>query len=277
MQLRKIGFVGAGKMAQALAAGFSRTVPGVSFVFVDPSSAAQEAFQQCVNRERSNANTCQITCVSSSQSVFDKCELVVLATKPQMAESALAGLSRRNPSANLVVSIMAGVTIGRIRELCGQQRIIRIMPNTPCLIGLGASAMATSEAVLDDEQSTIEHLLASVGIVEKVTEDLLDAVTGLSGSGPAFVFSFVESMIRAGIAVGLPPVLADRLARQTVLGAASMLSEPENSPAELRSQVTSPGGTTLAGLAMLEKYEFERAIVEAVLKATARAKELGES
>lgn len=294
--MQKIGFIGAGKMAQALAGGIAQGSPAIQFVIVDPSPDAQIAFQRRIMEAHHNASNPQtselkvldadttgkrskplVTSVADSQQVFDACQTIFLAVKPQMAASALANLRDLNPFSKLIVSVMAGVTTDRIQELTHQRKVVRIMPNTPCLIGLGASAMACTESVSAAEADSIHSFLESIGIVERVEESLMDAVTGLSGSGPAYVFSFIESLVRGGIVAGLDPQVSDRLARQTVLGAVTLLNRMNATPAELKHQVTSPGGTTLAGLERLEKLGFDEAIIQAVVYATRRSRELGQS
>jgi pyrroline-5-carboxylate reductase len=308
---KKIGFIGAGRMAQAIAGGIASCNASARFVIVDPNSAAQDRFRDCVrsamcaqakrgteravvdcenphlagndliieaggHQPQINSTNIdqQVIVVPSAQDVFDQCQTVLLAVKPQYFVEALKGLRGDDDSEWLVVSVMAGVTISRIRELTRCKKIIRTMPNTPCLVGQGAIGMCHTESVSPSEFESVRSMFESLGLVATVDETLLDAVTGLSGSGPAYVFQFVESMTRGGIAAGLPADIADQLSRQTVLGAATMLSQLGTSPPVLREQVTSPGGTTLAGLNQLAERGFDTAIVQAILAATARSKEL---
>ena len=174
----------------------------------------------------------------------------------------------------LVISIMAGVTISRIQELTQAKRVVRVMPNTPCLVGEGASGIAAGAGADADDIKRVSQLLQSVGTVVEVAEEQMDAVTGVSGSGPAYVFRFIESLIEGGVAEGLSRDVAATLAVQTVLGAAKLVVETGEDPAVLRDRVTSPGGTTLAALNSLEADGFDRAIVSAVAAAVARSKEL---
>jgi pyrroline-5-carboxylate reductase len=203
---------------------------------------------------------------------------VVLAVKPDVAaaackEVATAGCDR-------VLSIAAGVTIAALEEALGGAgpgsiRVVRAMPNTPALVGAGAAAIAPGTEATDDDLEWAEGILGAVGAVVRVPEKLLDAVTGLSGSGPAYVFLVVEAMVEAGVLVGLPRDVSERLTVQTVLGSARLLAETEQSAPALRAAVTSPGGTTAAGLRALERAGVRAAFLEAVAAATARARELG--
>ena len=181
--------------------------------------------------------------------------------------------------ASLWISIAAGVRIASLEaRLSSAARIVRAMPNTPALIRKGATAFCGNARARTDDLAAARSLFDSVGLTwQAPAEELLDAVTGLSGSGPAYVFAFLEALIEAGVAVGLPRDAAAQLAEQTVYGAARLVRESNRSPAELRQQVSSPGGTTLAGLERLEALDFARALREAVAAATQRARELGEA
>jgi pyrroline-5-carboxylate reductase len=201
----------------------------------------------------------------------------VVAVKPGdvpgvCAELAGAGVGR-------LLSIAAGVTIGVIERACGPRnpavRVVRAMPNTPALVGSGASAVAGGTAVAEDDLAWAESILSAVGMVVRVAEPALDAVTGLSGSGPAYVFLVAESLIDAGVLVGLPRDVSTRLTVQTLLGAARLLAETDDGPAALRAAVTSPGGTTAAGLRRLEDHAVRAAFLDAVEAATERSRQLG--
>lgn len=174
-----------------------------------------------------------------------------------------------------ILSIAAGVTLAQLEAAAGAGvAVVRAMPNTPALVGAGASAIAGGSSATDDDLAWAESLLGSVGVVVRVTEKQLDAVTGLSGSGPAYVFLVAEAMIDAGVVAGLPRDLAVTLATQTLLGSARLLAEGDASPADLRAAVTSPGGTTAAGVRELERAAVRGAIVDAVMAARDRATEL---
>ena len=176
-----------------------------------------------------------------------------------------------------VLSIAAGVTIATLEEhLADGTPVVRAMPNTPALVGLGASAIAAGTNATDHDLDWAERLLAAVGLVVRVKEPLLDAVTGLSGSGPAYVFLVAEALIEAGVLAGLPREVSEALSVQTLLGAATLLSTSDDGAEALRAAVTSPGGTTAAGLRVLEQHGLRSALLEAVAAATARSRELGQ-
>ena len=206
------------------------------------------------------------------------CDAAVIAVKPTDVEGAcraVAGAGSRR-----VLSIAAGVTIARLEEwLGGADRrapaVLRAMPNTPALVGAGASALAPAPDAVTDDLDWARSVLGAVGTVEVVPEALLDAVTGLSGSGPAYVFLVAEALIDAGVLAGLPRPVAERLAVQTIAGAGRLLAESGQSPAELRAAVTSPGGTTAAGLQALEARAVRAAVLEAVAAAAERSRALG--
>jgi pyrroline-5-carboxylate reductase len=177
-----------------------------------------------------------------------------------------------------VLSIAAGVTIATLEQhLAANTPVVRAMPNTPALVGLGASAIAAGTHAGDADLQWAENLLAAVGLVVRVKESLLDAVTGLSGSGPAYVFLVAEALIEAGVLAGLPRDVSEALSVQTLLGAATLLSTSDEGAEALRAAVTSPGGTTAAGLRVLEQHRVRSALLEAVAAATARSRELGGS
>jgi pyrroline-5-carboxylate reductase len=175
-----------------------------------------------------------------------------------------------------VLSIAAGVPLARLEAALGRGLpVVRAMPNTPALVRAGAAAIAPGSAATDDDLAWAEGILGAVGTVVRVPESLLDAVTGLSGSGPAYVFLMVEALTEAGVLVGLPRDVSAALVTQTLLGSARLLTETGDGPEALRAAVTSPGGTTAAGLRALETAGFRAALLEAVAAATARSKELG--
>lgn len=202
--------------------------------------------------------------------------VVVLAVKPQDADGAVSEIGSTAPGA-LLLSVCAGVTLARLgRGLPSGAPIVRVMPNTPALIGCGASVYCANEQVSAAQRWMAEALLAAVGEVYPVEkEELLDAVTGLSGSGPAYAFVFLEALADGGVLMGLPRPLAKALASQTLLGAARLARESGEHTAELKDRVASPGGTTIAGVRELEAGGFRGAVIEAVRAATLRSRELG--
>jgi pyrroline-5-carboxylate reductase len=200
-------------------------------------------------------------------------QAVLLCVKPAGIIPLITSLQGVKES-RLLISIAAGVTLKAMEAAAGHHRVIRVMPNTPALIGQGASAYALGSKCTSADRAVAESLLGAVGSVTQVAESLLDAVTGLSGSGPAYVFTFIEALADGGLAEGLSREQALQLAAQTVAGAAALVLQSGQHPAILRDQVTSPGGTTIAGLAALEARAFRSACIEAVRAATRRAREL---
>ena len=198
----------------------------------------------------------------------------VLAVKPADVPAAAGAVARAG--VERVLSVAAGVTIATLQEALGPGvPVVRAMPNTPALVGAGAAAIAGGESAGEDDLAWAKDVLGAVGTVVRVSEPLLDAVTGLSGSGPAYVFLVAEALIEAGVLVGLPRPTAETLAIQTLLGSARLLAEGTDGPAALRAAVTSPGGTTAAGLRELERHGVRSALLEAVVAATERSRALG--
>lgn len=201
-------------------------------------------------------------------------EGAVVAVKPGDVEAACRALA--GAGIGRVLSIAAGVTLARLESWLGEGvAVVRAMPNTPALVGCGAAAIAPGSAATEQDLGWAEEILSAVGEVERVPEKLLDAVTGLSGSGPAYVFLVAEALIEAGVANGLPRTVSETLTIQTLLGSARLLAESGERPEGLRAAVTSPGGTTAAGLAALEKRAVRAAFMEAVTAATERSRALG--
>lgn len=200
-------------------------------------------------------------------------EGTILAVKPGDVEAACAEVAAAGT--DRVLSIAAGITIARLEQVLGPVPVVRAMPNTPALVRAGASAIAGGSHAGDADLDWADEVLASVGVVVRVTEEQLDAVTGLSGSGPAYVFLVTESLIEAGVLAGLPRPVAELLARQTLMGSARLLLESGDDEAALRAAVTSPGGTTAAGLRVLEREGVRSALLDAVEAATRRSRELG--
>jgi pyrroline-5-carboxylate reductase len=206
----------------------------------------------------------------------EKADGVVVAVKPDDVDRACAAIAAAG--CGRVLSIAAGVTLARLEgALGGDLPVVRAMPNTPALVGAGAAAIAPGTHAGDDDLQWAESILGAVGVVVRVPENLLDAVTGLSGSGPAYVFVVAEALIEAGVLAGLPRDVSATLASQTLLGAARLLTETDDGPEALRTMVTSPGGTTAAGVRVLESAGVRSAFLDAVKAATERSKELGRS
>jgi pyrroline-5-carboxylate reductase len=262
----KLGIIGCGKMGTALVEGAIRsgTVNAAHVVGVDPYATAREHFAKVTGAE-----------VSDQLAAISGCGVVLLCTKPHDVRAVLKSLAE-DGSERLIISIAAGITLAALEEAAAAKtRIIRCMPNTPALVGKGAAAFCLGTSATPDDAATARALLGSVGLAVEVPERLMDAVTGLSGSGPAYVYLVIEALADGGVRNGLPRADALRLAAQTVLGSAAMVLETGEHPAVLKDMVTSPGGTTIAGLAELEKLGLRSALIEAVTAATCRAAELG--
>jgi len=266
---QRVGFVGAGQMAQALARGFVQAglVEPTRLVAYDPVAAALEAL---------SASVAGIRRVDGNRHVVDDADVVFLAVKPQQVNRALADLRPGVTPAKLFVSVAAGITLQRLCEGLGTGRVIRVMPNTPCLVGRGAAGFSLGPAASTDDGRLVAELMNAVGIAVPVDESLLDAVTGLSGSGPAFVYVLIEALSDAGVRMGLPRATAATLAAHTVRGAADMVLATGDHPAVLKDRVASPGGTTIAGLEALESHGGRAAFFAAVVAATRRSQELGQ-
>jgi pyrroline-5-carboxylate reductase len=264
----KIGFLGAGKMASALAKGFvaSKIVAAKQVIASDVFEPARAAFA----KETGAAVT------DSNLEVLRFASVLVLAVKPNQVAAVLAELKPAFTSKHLLVSIAAGVTIKKLEAaLPSGARVIRVMPNTPALVGEGASGYALGANASSEDGKLAQQLLSAVGVAFAVKESLLDAVTGLSGSGPAYVFQIIEALSDGGVAAGLPRDVATRLAAQTLLGSAKMVLETGQHPGALKDMVTSPGGTTIEGLHELEKGRVRAALMSAVRAAANKSKELG--
>jgi pyrroline-5-carboxylate reductase len=260
----RLQLVGGGKMGEALVGGL-----------LDAGWATTAELRVV---ERLDARRKELTDRFTGLSVTDTvgpAEGTLLAVKPADIEAACAEVAAAGSAR--VLSIAAGVTLDRLeRALGGDVPVVRAMPNTPALVRAGASAIAGGASAGEADLDWAEEVLASVGVVVRVGEDLLDAVTGLSGSGPAYVFLVTESLIEAGVLAGLPRPVAELLARQTLMGSARLLLESGDDEAALRAAVTSPGGTTAAGLRVLEREGVRSAMLDAVEAATRRSRELGQ-
>ena len=210
------------------------------------------------------------------EALFRQCRYIIVVVKPQDVKAAASGWAELfQPPGPLLISLAAGITTRFYEALLPEgSKVIRLMPNTPCLIGEGAVAMSAGKAVTPQEAAEVEDLLRCLGLVVPVPEQAMDAVTALSGSGPAYVYLFIETLIDAGVNLGLNRATARALAVQTVLGAAQMVRDSSRHPAELRNDVTSPGGTTAAALEVLDGGRFRGDLISAVKAAARRAGEL---
>ncbi len=260
------GFIGAGKMATALIRGMIRVGmdPG-SISASDPHPASRAALVSATGVSTHDSNRDVVGCS----------DVLVLAVKPQTMAEVLAELRSAVTPDHLVVSIAAGITLASLEAGLGpDRRICRVMPNTPSLVGAGAAGYCLNAAARDRDEATVRECLEAVGLAFRVPEAMLDAVTGLSGSGPAFVYVMIEALSDGGVRVGLPREMATALAAQTVLGAARMVLETGLHPGALKDQVTSPAGTTIAGLHALERAGVRAGLIDAVEAAYRRSIEL---
>jgi len=263
----KLGFIGAGKMATAIAKGLAdrQAWPRTAMLAADVAPAARAAFATA---------TGGVACGESAVEVAQAADIVLLAVKPQKAPEVVP-LIAPACRGKLVISIAAGLTLKRLAGWFGHDRIIRVMPNTPLMVGKGATVFTCGAGVTAADRATATSIFGALGIVFELDETHMDAVTALSGSGPAYVFEMVAALVEAGVEIGLPRDVAHALTVQTVAGAAAMLEQGLGTPDELRNAVTSPGGTTAAGLAVMAKAEFRTLKRDVVRAAHARSIELG--
>jgi len=260
-----LGFIGAGAMGGAIIRGLLTRgrVDRENLVYFDPDPAQQAKMEKLgAKAVRNNAAAMQA-------------QVVVLAVKPQFLGPVLTGIKDFAEPRHLIISIAAGVTLAALEAALPASRIIRVMPNTPALVGAGMTCLAPGSRATPEDTALALELFGAVGQAAAVEERLMDAVTGLSGSGPAFVAIFIEALADGGVKAGLPRVLAHNMAVQTVLGTAKLCHEEDLHPAKLKDLVASPGGTTIEGLHVLESGGFRGLVMSAVAAAAARSQELG--
>ena len=261
----KLALIGAGKMATAIGKGLMNANGSKwETAACDPLGKAREKFTQVTS----------IPCFATIAEALDGADAVLLAVKPQYAAEALKEAAPLLGN-KLLISIAAGLSINKLSVMAQTARIIRVMPNTPALVGEGMSCYAPPKTVSQEDIVWAESILRSIGRCRQVPEKLMDAVTGLSGSGPAYVFEFIMALADGGVYEGLPRDLALELAAQTVFGSAKMVLESTDAPAVLRDAVISPAGTTARGVAKLDEGAFRSTVVKAVVAASERSAELG--
>ncbi len=266
----RIGFIGAGKMATALARGWTR-----AGICTPDTILASDVYPAA--REHFTLETGALT-ADSNVSIARFADVLVLAVKPQQFRPVLQELASVDLDKCLIVSIAAGIPLATMVSVLGEnRRLVRVMPNTPCLVGESASAFCLGGSATDADAGLIQKLLTAVGLAVRLAEPLLDAVTGLSGSGPAFVCLMIEALADGGVKAGLPRDVAQKLAAQTLLGTARMVLETGLHPGALKDAVASPAGTTIAGLHELERAGVRGALINAVEAAARRSKELGQA
>ncbi|HWR97364.1 MAG TPA: pyrroline-5-carboxylate reductase [Candidatus Methanoperedens sp.] len=265
MASRMIGVIGAGNMGEALIRGLvGGKVVRPSDLWVSEPDAARRARLVKGYRVRAAAGNADLA---------RRCGVIVLAVKPQAMADALAAIAPLAGRGKLVVSIAAGIPLVTLERTL-RARLVRTMPNTPALVGEGATAIAWGRGATAADKKLVRKLFGAVGTTVEVAEGLMDAVTGLSGSGPAYIFTVIQALADGGVQAGLPRAIALQLAAQTTLGAAQMVLATGAHPHQLRDQVASPGGTTIRGIAELEERGVPGAFMAAVRAATARSKEL---
>jgi pyrroline-5-carboxylate reductase len=264
---KKIAFIGGGNMAEALIKGLiAAGTAAPDHILVTDISADRLAHLH---------QTYGVTRTGNSEAAREA-DIILLCVKPQVVERALAEIASAIDDKKLVVSIAAGIATAKIEKALKEgSHVVRVMPNTPALVLAGAAALAAGKNATADDLALTQSIFNSVGRAVIVEEKLMDAVTGLSGSGPAYVFMIIDALSDAGVKAGLPRQLALELAAQTVYGAARMVLETNEHPGKLRDMVTSPGGTTIEGLHALEKGKLRATLMNAVEAATARSRELG--
>jgi pyrroline-5-carboxylate reductase len=263
----QIAVIGGGNMGEALAGGM---------VSAGYTSLEKIILAEPVETRRSYLESRGYKTTAGGADAVRQAETVLFAVKPQDLGSVLDQLNGEVTSGHLLVSIVAGAKTARYTEVFGETaRIIRVMPNTPALVAAGAAGLCAGGGATAEDLASAVKMLESVGRAVEMPEELMDAVTGLSGSGPAYVFQFIEALADGGVRAGIPRDKALMLAAQTVMGSAKMVLELEEHPAKLKDMVASPGGTTIAGLHALEKGGLRAAVMDAVLAASERSKELG--
>lgn len=268
MSKHRIGIIGAGKIGSAIVRG----VIGAGLVSKDQvmASDVSDVLRQAIAKDLG------IKVTPDNGKICDFADVVILAVKPQIVDSVIKEVAKKLGKAKLLVSVAAGVPLSRLEaNLVQGARVVRVMPNIPCVVGAGASGYAGGAHATAKDLENVGLILNSFGIALPVEEKYLDAVTGLSGSGPAYVFLFIEALADGGVQAGLSREVALKLALQTVYGSARMALESAKHLGELRDEVTSPGGTTIAGLYALEQKGFRGTVMEAVASATRRSQELG--
>ena len=260
----KLGFIGAGNMGGAIVRGLlaGGRVPRENLVFYDPDQARQAAMAKLGVK------------AALGNSEVMHAQVVVLAIKPQLLSAVLAGVKEFARSGHLVISIAAGVPLATLEAALPESRVIRAMPNTPAIVGAGITCLAPGGRATRDDVDLALELFQAVGQAVVVEEKMMDAVTGLSGSGPAYVALFIEALADGGVKAGLPRSLAHSMAVQTVLGSAKLCLEADLHPGRLKDMVASPAGTTIEGLHVLEQGGFRGLVISAVAAASARSKEL---
>ena len=265
----KLGIIGIGNMGEAIVKGIlNKNILRADDIII---------YDKLEEKAKKVSDIYGVGVAKSNSLLAKLSETIILAVKPQDLEETIKEIKEFLTEEKILISILAGVPIKKIRKLLNKNiPIVRVMPNTPALIGEGAIAVSFDKNINNEEKKYILSLLSALGKVYNVEEKYIDVITGLSGSGPAYVFTFIDGLAQGGVKKGLPYNLALDLAIQTVLGSAKLLQETGEHPMVLRDKVSSPAGTTIYGLHSLEKHNFRNAVISAVEEATNRSKELSQ-
>lgn len=265
----KLGVIGGGVMAEAIVSRLlQKNIYSANSIIIGEPNLSRRQFWH---------DQYSVTTTEDNQHILDNCEILLLAIKPQIFSNVVSSLNLNIHQKPLILSILAGVSLDKLASYFSEYAIVRVMPNTPAIVGEAMTAISANEKVTSLQLDLTLSLFDAIGSVISIPESLMDAVTGLSGSGPAFVALMIEALADGGVASGLPRSIALELATQTVLGTAELVKQTNLHPAILKDQVTSPGGTTIAGVAQLEKNGFRHAVISAVTTAYKRSQELGKS
>lgn len=263
----KIGFIGAGNMGKAIIQGLL-----AAKLYQAEGIVVFDAYQPTLDQLSSELG---VTVVNDEQTLASQVDILIVAVKPGIVPTVLKKIKTEVANKKIVISIAAGVTNQTIEaHLEVEAKVVRVMPNTPALVGEGISSLSVNSFVLDDEKTKIKAIFSSFGKAEFVAESLIDAVVGVSGSAPAYVYIFIEALADGSVLAGLPRASAYQFAAQTVLGSAKMVLESGKHPAELKDMVCSPGGTTIAAVRSLEENKFRASVIDAVLAAATKNNEL---
>ena len=261
----KIGFIGTGNMGSAILKGYLSAKPGLEKNIY--------AYDKEIEKVHSISKDLGILVCNDIKSLIKSCDIIILAIKPDTLPSVVKELYHEIDESKIIVSIAAGISVEFIENL-SKSKIVRAMPNTPALLGHGMTALCRNDLVTDEEFKEVEDIFASIGLVEEVDQKLMDCVTGVSGSSPAYVYLFIEALADAAVAEGMPRSQAYIFAAQAVKGAAEMVLQTGVHPGELKDAVCSPGGTTIEAVHSLERNGFRNAVIEAVRTAAKKSRDM---
>lgn len=260
-----IGFIGGGKMAEAIIAGITEGRKDLQVLVSDVDEKRTILLEESYGTKT----------IDSIDDLCKQTQVIIIAVKPQILHYVIESNRQAFTDKHLVVSVAAGISLEKLSEMLVSSRLVRVMPNSPALIGMGASAICAKN-ITEEDKRLVDDIFSSVGHNYWLEEAYFDAVTSLSGSGPAYVYMFIEALIDAGVNQGLPRQTARKLSLDTIIGSAKMVDKTGKHPGELKDMVTSPGGTTIRAVEVLEECGFRSALSKAISAATLRSKELGE-